>query len=57
MVPTYNGWEDSREDEREALEQWEAGDQMARRASRGIPRQSGVFYGRRMSGKWGSAQH
>jgi hypothetical protein len=56
MVPTYNGWEDSREDEREALEQWEAGDRMARRASRGIPRQSGVFYSRRMSGKWGSAQ-
>jgi hypothetical protein len=24
MVPTYNGWEDTPEDEREALEQWEA---------------------------------
>jgi hypothetical protein len=24
MAPTYNGWEDTPEDEREALEQWEA---------------------------------
>ena len=24
MVPTYNGWEDVPEDEREELEQWEA---------------------------------
>ena len=23
MVPTYNGWEDTPEDEREALELWE----------------------------------
>jgi hypothetical protein len=23
MVPTYNGWEDSPEDEREALDRWE----------------------------------
>jgi hypothetical protein len=25
MAPTYNGWEDTPEEEREALEQWEAG--------------------------------
>jgi hypothetical protein len=24
MVPTYNGWEDTPEDEREALDLWEA---------------------------------
>jgi hypothetical protein len=24
MVPTYNGWEDTPEDEREALEAWES---------------------------------
>jgi hypothetical protein len=23
MAPTYNGWEDTPEDEREALDQWE----------------------------------
>ena len=23
MVPTYNGWEDTPEDEREALDRWE----------------------------------
>jgi hypothetical protein len=38
MVPTYNGWEDTREDEREALEQWEAEHRPGRRSSRGIPR-------------------
>ena len=38
MVPTYNGWEDTPEDEREALEQWEARSLLGRRSSRGIPR-------------------
>jgi hypothetical protein len=38
MVPTYNGWEDAPEDEREALEQWEARGLTGRRSSRGIPR-------------------
>jgi hypothetical protein len=33
MVPTYNGWEDIPEDEREALEQWEARERVARRSS------------------------
>jgi hypothetical protein len=38
MVPSYNGWEDSPEDEREALEQWEARERGGRRSSRAIPR-------------------
>jgi hypothetical protein len=38
MVATYNGWEDLPEDEREALDQWEARALMGRRSSRGIPR-------------------
>jgi hypothetical protein len=38
MAPTYNGWEDTPEDEREALEQWEAESRPARRSSRGIRR-------------------
>jgi hypothetical protein len=38
MVPTYNGWEDTPEDEREALELWEARDRTARRSSRAIAR-------------------
>ena len=37
MVPTYNGWEDSAEDEREALEQWEARERSGRRSSQRIP--------------------
>ena len=37
MVPTYNGWEDPREDEREALEQWEARERSGRRSSQRIP--------------------
>ena len=40
MAPSYNGWEDTPEDEREALEQWEASSAIARRSSRGIPRPS-----------------
>jgi hypothetical protein len=42
MVPTYNGWEDSPEDEREELEQWEARGLRGRRSSRGI-RRSDLF--------------
>jgi hypothetical protein len=38
MIPTYNGWEDPREDEREALEQWEARDRAGRRSSQRITR-------------------
>jgi hypothetical protein len=38
MVPTYNGWDDPPEDEREAMEQWEAPRQLRRRSSRGIRR-------------------
>ena len=38
MAPSYNGWDDTPEDEREALEQWESS--IARRSSRGIPRPS-----------------
>jgi hypothetical protein len=37
MVPTYNGWEDPPEDEREALELWEARERVGRRSSQRIP--------------------
>jgi len=37
MVPTYNGWEDPPEDEREALELWEARERPGRRSSQRIP--------------------
>lgn len=40
MAPSYNGWEDTPEDEREALEQWEASSAAGRRSSRAIPRPS-----------------
>jgi hypothetical protein len=40
MAPSYNGWEDTPEDEREALEQWEAASGAGRRSSRGVPRAS-----------------
>ena len=40
MAPSYNGWEDTPEDEREALEQWEANSSAGRRSSRGLPRLS-----------------
>jgi hypothetical protein len=40
MAPSYNGWEDTPEDEREALDQWEAATGVGRRSSRGIPRPS-----------------
>lgn len=38
MVPTYNGWEDSPEDEREALELWEAEGRKKRRSSQSMLR-------------------
>jgi hypothetical protein len=38
MIPTYNGWEDPPEDEREALEQWEAQERPRRRSSQRITR-------------------
>jgi hypothetical protein len=44
MVPTYNGWEDTPEDEREALELWEAGDSLPTRSSRAMPRLSGSMF-------------
>ena len=50
MVPTYNGWEDIREDEREALEQWEAQERPGRRSSQAIPRPE-----LRASGVWWAA--
>jgi hypothetical protein len=53
MVATYNGWDDMPEDEREALEQWEAKDR-SQRPSRGVALPSSVIRGRR-SGRWGSA--
>ena len=34
MAPTYNGWDDTPEDEREALEVWESADQDPRVFSR-----------------------
>jgi hypothetical protein len=44
MVPTYNGWEDTPEDEREALELWEEASGLAarhpRRSRASIPRLS-----------------
>ena len=40
MAPSYNGWEDTPEDEREALDQWDAASGASRRSSRGIPRPS-----------------
>jgi len=42
MVPTYNGWEDPAEDEREALEQWEARERSGRRSSQRIPLPDGT---------------
>jgi hypothetical protein len=42
MVPTYNGWEDTPEEEREALELWEEASGLAprqpRRSRASIPR-------------------
>jgi hypothetical protein len=38
MSPSYNGWEDTPEDEREALDRWEGEHLAGRRSSRGIPR-------------------
>jgi hypothetical protein len=44
MVPTYNGWEDTPEDEREALELWEEASGLSplqpRRSRASIPRLS-----------------
>ena len=44
MVPTYNGWEDSPEDQREAIELWEEAVGLApsqqRRSRASIPRLS-----------------
>jgi len=50
MAPTYNGWEDTPEDEREALELWEAQDRNGARSSRGILRPQ-----LRSSGFWWAA--
>jgi hypothetical protein len=44
MVPTYNGWEDTPEDEREAIELWEEANGLAahqpRRSRASVPRLS-----------------
>jgi hypothetical protein len=34
MAPTYNGWDDTPEEEREALDLWESRDQLPRVFSR-----------------------
>ena len=48
MVPTYNGWEDPPEDEREALEQWEALERLGRRSSQcALPDVTGILDGPR----------
>jgi hypothetical protein len=50
MVPTYNGWDEIPEDEREELEQWERESRLHRRPSQSIPR---LDYDRRNgSGGW-----
>jgi hypothetical protein len=39
VVPTYNGWDEVPEDEREELELWEASNPLGRRrSSQAIPR-------------------
>jgi hypothetical protein len=38
MIPTYNGWDEIPEDEREELEQWEMESRRVRRSSQAIPR-------------------
>ena len=38
MIPTYNGWDEIPEDEREGLEQWETESRLRRRSSQAIPR-------------------
>ena len=38
MIPTYNGWDDTPEDEREELEEWETESRLCRHSSQAIPR-------------------
>ena len=38
MIPTYNGWDEIPEDEREGLELWETENRLRRRSSQAIPR-------------------
>ncbi|HEX2251247.1 MAG TPA: hypothetical protein VHH32_12945 [Gemmatimonadales bacterium] len=38
MIPTFNGWDDTPEDEREELEQWETESRLRRRSSQAMPR-------------------
>jgi hypothetical protein len=49
MVPTYNGWDEIPEDEREELEQWETESRLLRRSSQAIPRPDTNL---RSSGRW-----
>jgi hypothetical protein len=51
MVPTYNGWDETPEDEREALELWEAESRHHRRSSQAIPRPDYTMLGERVSGE------
>jgi hypothetical protein len=44
MAPTYNGWEDTPEDEREALDQWEAVNGTVGRSSRPVQRPSATVW-------------
>jgi hypothetical protein len=52
MAPTYNGWEDTPEDEREALELWESEQRLGRRSSQAIRRPDYLT----IDGSWGAEQ-
>jgi hypothetical protein len=50
MVPTYNGWDEIPEDEREELEQWEMKTLPRRRSSQAMQQPDGRV--RHSSGTW-----
>jgi hypothetical protein len=52
MVPTYNGWDEIPEDEREELEQWEQESPLHRRSSQAMQQPDGRV--RHSSGTWPS---
>ncbi len=52
MIPTYNGWDDIPEDEREELEHWEIESRRLRRSSQSMPRLDNIR--RNSSGHWWS---
>jgi hypothetical protein len=51
MIPTYNGWDDTPEEEREELELWESESRLSRRSSQAIPRPDTSLL-RHSSGWW-----